>query len=203
MSEKENPLPKPPKTPFGRRRTGEDEEEPRQPLMADRMAMAMAEGRLDEFMKENLPDNEQARQLARMMMSMTGMGSMMPLMGFPAPGQESVAEAPSDNQPEQVQEPSQETQVPEDVMKAVHAGDMHQLMELLRREHQKRTGSDIPSLPPSSAEGPGFNTAPAGIEKEVLDQMLEIASANSVTLDWLILRAMKVYIEEYRKTGRL
>jgi len=88
------------------------------------------------------------------------------------------------------------------VMKAVHAGDMHQLMELLRREHQKRTGSDIPP-PPSPAEGPGFNTAPAGIEKEVLDQMIEIASANSVTLDWLILRAMKVYIEEYRKTGRL
>jgi len=203
MSEKENPLPKPPKTPFGRRRTGEDEDGPRQPLMADRMAMAMAEGRLDEFMKENLPDNEQTRQLARMMMSMTGMGSMMPPMVFPAPGQESTAEAPADNQPEQGQEAGQATPVPEDVMKAVHAGDMHQLMELLRREHQKRTGSDIPSTPPSPAEGPGFNTAPAGIEKEVLDQMLEIAAANSVTLDWLILRAMKVYIEEYRKIGRL
>lgn len=202
MSEKENPLPKPPKTPFGRRRTGE-EEEPRQPLMADRMAMAMAEGKLDEFMKENLPDNEQARQLAMMMMSMTGMGSLMPPMGSPAPGQESTAEACADEQTGQMQETGQEARVPEDVMNAVHAGDMHQLMELLRREHQKRTGSDIPSAPPSSAEGPGFNTAPAGIEKEVLDQMLEIASANSVTLDWLILRAMKVYIEEYRKTGRL
>jgi len=33
--------------------------------------------------------------------------------------------------------------------------------------------------------------------------MLEIASASSVTLDWLILRAMKLYIEEYRKTGKL
>ena len=198
MSEKEKPLPKPPKTPFGRRRTGE--EEPRQPLMADRMAMAMAEGKLDEFMKENLPDNEQARQLAMMMMSMTGMGSMMPPMGFPAPGIESAAEARADDQPGQ----GQETPVPEDVMKAVYAGDMHQLMELLRREHQKRTGSEIPPPPPSSPAGEArFNTAPAGIEKEVLDQLLEIASANSVTLDWLILRSMKVYIEEYRKTGRL
>ncbi|NJD56624.1 MAG: hypothetical protein FIA94_09510 [Nitrospirae bacterium] len=205
MSDKENPLPKPPKTPFGRRRAGE-EEEPRQPLMADRMAMAMAEGKLDEFMKENLPDNEQARQLAMMMMSMTGMGSMTPPMGFPAPGQESAAEARADDQAEQMQKTGQEAQVPEDVMKAVQAGDMHQLMELLRREHQKRTGTEIASVPPplSSPSGEaGFNTAPAGIEKEVLDQLIEIASANSVTLDWLILRAMKVYIEEYRQTGRL
>jgi hypothetical protein len=194
MSEKENPLPKPPKTLFGRRRPGEDEEGPQQPLMADRMAMAMAEGRLDAFMKENLPDNEQARQLAMMMMSMTG---MMPPMGFSAPDQETRVGASSDSKPEQ----GQEIQVPEDVMNAVHAGDMHQLVELLRREHQKRTGSDTPSLPP--VEEVGFNTAPAGIEKEVLDQMLEIAAANSVTLDWLILRAMKVYIEEYRKTGKL
>ena len=202
MSEKENPLPKPPKTPFGRRRTGEDAAEPRQTLMADRMAMAMAEGRLDEFMKQNLPDNEQTRQLAMMMMSMTGMGNMMPPTGFPAPDQESRADASSDSKPELGHEAAQETQVPEDVMNAVHAGDMHQLMELLRREHQKRTGSDIPS-PPPPAEEVGFNTSPAGIEKEVLDQMLEIASANSVTLDWLILRAMKVYIEEYRKSGKL
>jgi len=202
MSEKDNPLPIPPKTPFGRRRPGEDEEEPRQPLMADRLAMAMAEGRLDEFMKENLPDNEQARQLARMMMSMTGMGSMMPPMGSPASAQGNTAEAPADNEPGQGQDANQEARVPEDVMKAVHAGDMHQLMELLRREHQKRTGSDLPH-PPPPAEVPGFNASPAGIEKEALDQMLEIASANSVTLDWLILRAMKVYIEEYRKTGRL
>jgi len=201
MSEKENPLPKPPKTPFGRRRASEDEEGPRQSLMADRMAMAMAEGRLDAFMKENLPDNEQTRQLAMMMMSMTGMAGMMPPMGFSALDQKSHVDASSDPKPEQGQEVGQETQVPEEVMNAVHAGDMHQLMELLRREHLKRTGSDIPSPPP--VEEVGFNTVPAGIEKEVLDQMLEIAAANSVSLDWLILRAMKVYVEEYRKTGKL
>jgi hypothetical protein len=202
MSEKENPLPKPPKTPFGRRRAGEDDEEGRQPLMADRMAMAAAEGRLDEFMKENLPDNEQARQLARMMLSMTGMGGMMPAKGFPAPEKEHSTEDSSATKSAQDQEASQEIGVPEDVMNAVHSGDMHQLMELLKREHQKRTGSVIPPPPPPVEEA-GFNTAPAGIEKEVLDQLVEIASANGVTLDWLILRAMKVYLEEYRKSGRL
>ncbi len=203
MSEKGNPLPKPPKTPFGRKRSGEDDEGPQQQLMADRMAMAMAEGRLDEFMKENLPDNEQTRQLAMMMMSMTGMAGMMPPTGFTAPAEESSSEASSDPTPEQRQDAGQEAQVPEDVMKAVHAGDMHQLMELLRREHQKRTGAEIPPPPPPPAAESGFNTAPTGIEKEVLDRMLEIAAANSVTLDWLILRAMKVYVEEYRKTGKL
>jgi len=198
MSEKENPLPKPPKTPFGKRRAGEDEEGLRQPLMADRMAMAMAEGRLDEFMKENLPDNEQARQLAMMMMSMTG---MMPPMGFSAPDREKNAEVPQDKKEENDQDVGKDAGVPEDILKAVHSGDMLQIMELLRREHQKRTGSEIP-LQPTTAEM-GGNAAPTGIEKEVLDQMLEIAAANSVTLDWLIMRAMKVYIEEYRKTGKL
>ena len=201
MSEKENPLPKPPKTPFGRRRP-EDEEAPRQPLMADRMAMAAAEGRLDDFMKENLPDNEHARQLARMMLSMTGMGSMMPQMGSRAPEEEREKEAPAHGEPEGSREARREGGVPEDVMNAVHSGDMRQLMELLKREHQKRTGSDIPPTPPPAAEV-GFNTAPAGIEKEVLDQLVEIASVNNVTLDWLILRALKVYIEEYREKGRL
>jgi len=198
MSEKEQPLPKPPKTPFGRKRPDEETEGDR-PLMADKMAMAMAEGRLDEFIKQNLPDNEHARKLAMMMMGMTG---MMPPMGFPGPGQESSTEASADTEPEKSQDTDRGTQVPEDVMKAVHSGDMHQLMDLLRREHQKRTGSDIPP-PPSPAKEPEFNTAPSITEKEVLDQMIEIASASSVTLDWLILRAMKLYIEEYRKTGKL
>jgi hypothetical protein len=202
MSDKERPLPKPPKTPFGRRRHDENEEGPQQPLMADQLAMAAAEGKLDEYMQKHLPDNEQARKLAMMMLGMSGMGGMMPQMGFPGP--EGAAEVPADGRPGQGQQESQEAAVPEDVMSAVNSGDMHQLMELLRREHQKRTGADIPPPPPPSPEEvPGFNTAPTGIEKEVLDQMLEIAAANSVTVDWLILRALKVYIQEYQKTGKL
>ena len=71
MSEKEKPLPRPPKTPFGRNRFEQREEDA--PLMADRMAAAMAEGKLEEFMKEEMPDNDYARALASMMMGMTGM----------------------------------------------------------------------------------------------------------------------------------
>ncbi len=201
MADQEKPLPKPPKTPFGRKRAEEGAEGMRQPLMADEMAMAAAQGKLDEYMKEHLPDNEHARQLAMMMLSMSGMGGMMPPGGFPEP-----ASGPADDQPkeavqEQAGEAPQEAEVPEEVMKAVHAGDMESLMGLLRQEHEKRTGRTIPV--PAAAPEPGFNTAPAGIEKEVLDQLLEIAAANNVTIDWLILRAMKSFIEEYRRTGKL
>lgn len=197
MSEKENQLPKPPRTPFGRRHGDEDEGGLPHQLMADRMAMAMAEGRLDEFMRENLPDNEQTRQLAMMMMSMTG---MMPPTGFPAPDRQSGTQASPDRS-EEGEDAAREAGVPADVIEAVRSGDMHQLMDLLKREHQKRTGSEIP-VPQSTAEA-GFNAAPTGIEKETLDQLLAISAANSVTLDWLIMRAIKVYIEEYRKTGKL
>ena len=37
------------------------------------MAQAAAEGKLDEFLKQEMPDNEYARNLASMMMGMTGM----------------------------------------------------------------------------------------------------------------------------------
>lgn len=50
------------------------------------------------------------------------------------------------------------------------------------------------------AQEAGFNTAPSGIEKEVLDELIKIASANSVTLDWLIMRALRVCFDDFRKT---
>jgi hypothetical protein len=41
------------------------------------------------------------------------------------------------------------------------------------------------------------------IDKELIDALVRIAADNSVTLDWIIFRAVKVYVEEYRKTGKL
>ena len=41
------------------------------------------------------------------------------------------------------------------------------------------------------------------IDKDLIDAMVQIAKDNSVTMDWMILRAIKVYIQEYQKTGRL
>jgi len=197
MSKDEKPLPKPPKTPFGKARMSEEDKEGQLPLMADQMAMAAATGNLDEFMQQNIPDNEHARKLAMMMMGMTG---MMP-GGFPGAGAEIMQPPAAAAQPEQTGEAAPETEVPEDVRQAIMSGNMDELKGLLIREHQKRTGSAITDIPP--APEAGFNTAPSGIEKEVLDEMIRIASDNSVTLDWLIMRALKVYIGEYQKNGRL
>lgn len=198
MSENEKPLPKPPKTPFGKKRMSEEEQESQAPLMADQMAMAAATGNLDEFMQQNIPDNEHARKLAMMMMGMTG---MMPPGAFPGASAETMQPPLAAAQPEQTGEAASETEVPEDVRQAIMSGNMEELKGLLIREHQRRTGSTIEAH--ATVEEPGFNTAPSGIEKDVLDELIKIASANSVTLDWLIMRALKVFIQEYQKTGRL
>ena len=190
MSEKERPLPKPPTTPFGRKRPFEEKED-NAPLMADRMAAAMAEGRLDEFMKQELPDNEHARTLAMMMMGMSG---MMPPQGLP-----SVQE----NEP-QGQSVSPPSEPPEEVVKAAKEGDVKGLMEILQREHKKRssdTGSTEESIVP---EKTGENSPAIGkVEKETLDQLMDIASRNNLSMDWVVLRALRLYAEEYQKTGRL
>jgi hypothetical protein len=198
MSDNEKPLPKPPKTPFGKKRMSEEEQEGQAPLMADQMAMAAATGNLDEFMQQNIPDNEHARKLAMMMMGMTG---MMPPGAFPGAGTEAMQPPQAASQPEKTGETSPETEVPEDVRQAIMSGNMEELKGLLIREHQRRTGSAIEEFPP--AQEAGFNTAPSEIEKEVLDKLIKIASANSVTLDWLIMRALKVFIQEFQKNGRL
>jgi hypothetical protein len=199
MSNKEKPLPKPPSTPFGKKRSF-DENEKKEPLMADHMAMAMAEGKLEEFLKSNIPDSEHARKLAEMMMGMTG---MMPTGGFsgnPAPKTEEFSKEPA---PEEHGERSSDIQPPEDIVNAVQAGDLQGLMGLLAKEHAKRTGSSITdtsheeknSIEPSSAE-------PA-VDKEVIDLLMKIASDNDLSLDWLFFRALKRYVEEYRKSGNL
>jgi hypothetical protein len=198
MSDQEKPLPRPSKTPFGKRRMSEEEKEGQAPLMADQMAMAAATGNLDEFMQQNIPDNEHARKLAMMMMGMTG---MMPPGGFSDAGPEAMQPPIATARPEQAGESSSEIEVPEDVRQAIMSGNMEELKGLLIREHQRRTGSTIQEVSPTQEAG--FNTAPSGIEKEVLDELIRIASANSVTLDWLIMRALKVFIQEYQKTGRL
>lgn len=196
MPKKERPLPKPPKSPFGKGRFEESREDA--PLMADRMAAAMAEGRLEEFMKEAMPDNEYARSLAAMMMGMTG---MMPATFSPPVREEAEGhggETEAENLPG---EQSPATQPPEDVIRAIHAGDVNGVMELLARERNKRM-PEAESGPPEEESG----EASAGLrnsEKETLDQLMRIASENSVSVDWIVLRALRLYVSEYQKTGRL
>jgi hypothetical protein len=190
MVEQDKPLPKPPKQAFGFQKPSQ--EQGGQDLLADRMAATAAANRLDEFLKENMPDSEHAQALAKMMMGMTG---MMPMgdMNAPMP--------PAQTSPENTASPEA---VPEDVFKAVQGGDVKGLMDLLKKEHQKRSPG-MPAGEPAPAETPAAG-APAGqpmIDKELIDALIRIAADNSVTLDWIILRAVKVYVEEYRKTGKL
>ena len=197
MPKKEKPLPKPPSTPFGRKRSFEDNEN-RGPLMADQMAMAMSQGKLDEFLQKELPDNEHARKLAEMMMGMSG---MMPSGGFsgnPVPKTEEFTKAPEEHG-----ERSSEARPPEDIVNAVQAGDLQGLMGLLAKEHAKRTGSSITDTPHEGKNSIAPSSAGPAVDKEVIDLLMKIASDNDLSLDWLFFRALKRYVEEYKKTGNL
>jgi len=184
LNKKNRPLPQPTKTPFGKRR-GEIEDQG-QELMADKMAEAAALGKLDEFISKELPDSEHARKLAEMMMGMTGMTIQ-------------AGTSPADQNREAS---AGETPVPEDVKKAVHEGNVQGLMGLLRKEHQKRSPGDSMQEQSVPEQAPATQGIPS-IDKELIDALIAITKDNSVSLDWIILRAIKVYVEEYRKTGKL
>ena len=41
------------------------------------------------------------------------------------------------------------------------------------------------------------------IEKDMLDTLMKIAFENKLSIDWLMARALKLYLEQYKKTGLL
>ncbi len=137
MSEKERPLPQPPSTPFGPKerfeRHGDDS-----PLIADKLLMAMAEGKLDEYIKQEMSGNEQAMKLTQMMMGMSGMSGMA-LPGL-VPASEKHTEEKAAEDSAGAAAPSElenSVQPPEDLVKAALDGDIKGLMQILRREHEK------------------------------------------------------------------
>jgi hypothetical protein len=192
MSKKEKGLPKPEKTAFGRKRRQEEGQDDL--LMADRMALAAAEGKLEEYLEQELPEGEYAKKLAMMMLNMTG--GALTAEGKSSGSSDEPAGAEKSDAAKEV--PS----VPEDVVNAVKAGDVEILKGLLAREAQMRD-------PQSGEERPVENIVPreqesgSMIEKGVLDELIRVASENNLSLDWLISRALKLYMEEYKKTGRL
>lgn len=197
MPKKNRPLPKPPKTPFGRKKRFGDAEDP-ETLMADRMAIAAAEGRLDEFFEKEMPGSEHARKLAEMMMGMTG---MMP--GETTQEKSKPSHKPS---PEKKSSPPEDmssaAEPPEGVVDAVKNADVKGLMDLLEKEHRKRQGGKAgPATKKKQGAAPAKNQA--SVEKEVIEQLLKIAADNSLGIDWVVFRALKRYVEEYRKTGNL
>jgi hypothetical protein len=194
----DKPLPKPSSTPFTRKKAGEHRED--QELTADRMAEAIAQGTLDEFLTKEMPDNEVARKLATMMMGMTG---MMPMGGVPAAPSPAPVQQPLSSEMNAAEQVSPSGDVPDDVKKAIESGDVKGLKDLLQREYLKRTpGANLDIGEEAAAPPPQASGMPA-IDKDLVDAMIQIAKDNSVTMDWMILRAIKVYVEEYRKTGRL
>jgi hypothetical protein len=193
MEKDEKSLPRPLKTPFGRKRAGEDESE--QELMADKMAEAAAFGNLEAFLDRELPDSEHARSLANMMMGMTG---MLPQGARPSPG------VPGGVVPEPSNEEAQNA--PPGIRAAVQAGDVKGLIDMLRQEHLKRSegGEEAPFREAAEAASPSEATQSVPIaEQVVLDQLIALARENNVSPDWVIQRALKLYFEEYKRTGRL
>ena len=203
MADHDKALPKPPNKAFGNKKRFEEEDD-QSTLIADRMAAAMVEGKLDEFIKQEWPDNEYARNLTSMMMGMTG---MLPMGGgpavspSPAPEQQLATVETSRYGPEQRISPAAE--VPEDVRKAVESGDVKGLKDILRREYLTRTPGATFDKSEEAAALPAQVSGMPTIDKELIDAMIQIAKDNSVTMDWMILRAIKVYVAEYRKTGKL
>jgi hypothetical protein len=190
MSEKEKPLPKPPGTPFGRKRNFEEGEK-QESLMADKMAMAMSEGKLEDFIQRELPDNEHARKLAEMMMGMTG---MLPAGSF------SVKSGPKKGD---AGGKSPSVKPPEDVINAVKGGDVEGLVDLLKREHNKRSPGEKTDTAKKKKAPSAAPPDKIAVEKEVIEQLLKIASDNNLTLDWVFFRALKRFVQEYQKTGNL
>jgi hypothetical protein len=197
MSKKERDLPKPGKTPFSKKRRENEGQDDL--LMADKMAMAAAEGKLNEYLELEIPEGEYAKKLARMMMGMTG---ILPDEGA-LPVDEEAVSTPSDAaETVQVQEGEAAAAVPEDVVNAVQAGDVEKLKELLAREKQRRTPDSVEASE-KVANPEQCQPAPSMIEKEMLDLMIKVAFDNKVSVDWLMARALKLYLEEFQKTGRL
>ena len=199
MGKKERHLPKPPTTPFGRKK-GTGEQRGDAPLMADEMAMAMAEGKIEEFIEREMPDNEYARKLASMMMGMTGMA--LPAGLSPDAGEETSGARAASDESVSGQEATSVSLPPEDVIRAAQAGDVEGLRGLLEREYRKRIPVHEGAVPPASGKA---NDLPSlsSEEKETVERLMKIASENDLSLDWIVLRAFKLYVLEYQRSGRL
>ena len=197
MSKKERELPKPGKTPFSRKRPENEGQDDL--LMADQMAIAAAEGKLNEYLEQEIPEGEYAKKLTMMMMGITG---ILPEEGG-LPADEEALSCPSEAaEKDQMQEGEAVPAVPEDVVNAIQAGNVEKLKELLAREKQRRTPGSVEE----SGEAPNpeqCQPATSMIEKDMLDTLMKVAFENKLSVDWLMARALKLYLEEYQKTGRL
>jgi hypothetical protein len=208
MSKKDKPgerkLPEPPrKGPFGRKRHFEGEEDRRPDLLAEHMHHAMAQGRLEEFLNQELPDNPMARKLAEMVMGTGGAhgGSGHHDRHGHKKGKKEKKEGRGE--PDGEERPAGPAS--EELLRAASSGDVQELTRLLAREQKKRSGEEPAEGEKRKEEEERAPEAPSpeGLEKEILDSLISIAGEHGVSLDWLIARALKLYVRDYRQTGRL
>ena len=204
MTENDRPLPTPPRSRFGR--DSREDAGPGSGMISDRMALAAAEGHLEEFLQREIPEGEHARNLALMMMGMSGMMPTETPAGQPRP------DPPPDQALLAPGTPAAAPPVvPPEVLAAIQEGDVTNLMGILRAEHAKRSGlpdaaAAVPQAPAAPTADPAAAPAAegrAGIDAAIVDKLIRISADNDVTVDWLMLRAVKLYVEEHRKTGRL
>ncbi len=191
-TDKNKPLPTPPTTAFGWKKSSEKSEN-RESLTADRMTAAMVEGKLDELLNQEMPGNEYARNLVTMMLGMTGMSQG-------APPELNLRQPLEGAIPEQAITAGD---MPGDVRSAIQGGNVQELTDMLRREHLKRNpeaGEEL--LEAAAAEAVKPQEVPV-IDKDTIDALISIAKENNVTLDWIILRAIRVYVREYGTSGHL
>ncbi len=207
MPKDKKPLPTPPGP--GRKRRSE-EDPPDEPLIADKMGMAMVTGDLDKFMKEEFEGSENAHKLASMMMGMSGMapGGITP-KGITPKGitPQGATTPPEEEQVTSGEPPSAPPS--EEIMKAAMSGDSKGLAEMLKKEHLRRqgAGADVSEEKPSEMKEPAAEPSQASpeaaMEKEVLVKLMKIASENNVSIDWVINRALKLYVRDFEATGRV
>ena len=219
MPKNKKPLPTPPnKKPFGHHQ-GSESSQNSEGMIADKMSVAMAQGKLDSFIEKEFDGNKNASKLANMMMGMTGMGQGFAPPTSPAP--EAHQETPPSETKTEADAPTPEEALkgiapPEEILKATMSGDVKKLTELLKKASMDNKPEGAPeedsaqgTMPPkrSTAEAPlGEEEPTAGtpvMEKQILKDLIEMSSKNSVSVDWLIEGALKLYLQDYKNTGRM
>ena len=206
MPKKEHPLPRPPKKRGGHAFTENPETGG---LIFDKLQEAVAEGKVEEFMKENMPEGQYARKLTEMMMGMSG----VPFAGKAETGAGAEPAIPRlvENIPgiKDGEAESPMMKVPSDVLQAAMEGNLNTLKDLLKREHEGFLSGPQPGKKKGGGVGQEEQKESLEekngslVEKEIIDSLFEIAVDNNLDMDWLIRRALKLYIKKYRETGQL
>lgn len=85
---------------------------------------------------------------------------------------------------------------------AAARGDVGELIALLAEAHGKRSPEGEGEAEQGQAAEPP-SASGGGIEKATLDSLLRIASTEGVSVDWLVGRALALYVRDHDLTGRL